>query len=195
MNQTLGQAREALRRRQGSGARYDADGAPAEALGWARCGTAYFARLLNNLTDRELDEPSAMPGWTRRHVIAHIGYQARLLSEAVSWVRTGQKPPFPRELLVLQSDVALGASLPAHALRYLFHHSEVHLNVEWRDLTDADWDACVEDATGRQVPLRETPEFRANALWRSAIGMRAGGRYADVPKPLRDGLKREIAPV
>jgi maleylpyruvate isomerase len=194
MSQTLEQARAALRQRQGGGARYDAADAPAQALDWARRGTAYFARLLNELSDADLDAPSALPDLTRRHVIAHIGYQARMLSEIVAWARTGQRGRFPRTAQVSGEDVAHGATLPARALRYLFHHSEVHLNVEWRDLSDADWPASVEDAAGRQILLWKTPEARAKALWLHAVDLASGGRPADMPPGFVDALIRAHAP-
>ncbi|MCT7374629.1 maleylpyruvate isomerase N-terminal domain-containing protein [Chelativorans salis] len=187
-------ARAALRQRQGPGARYDAPAAPARSLDWARRGTAYFARLLNDLSDADLDAPSALPGLSRRHIIAHIGYQARTLSEIVAWARTGQAGPFPRVVQVAESDIALGVTLPTRALRYLFDHSEVHLNVEWRDLTDADWDACVvEDAEGRRIALRETPETRARALWLHAVDLNATGRFTDMPPAFIDALIRHYA--
>ncbi len=191
MSGTLAEARAALRARQGGGARYDAANAPARDLDWARRGTAYFARLLNNLTDAELDQPSALPGLTRSHVIAHIGYQARMLSEVIAWVREGHGGPYPKDLVVREDDVTLGASLPARALRFLFNHSEVHLNVEWRDLADGGWNASVEDEAGRRIFLRDTPEIRARALWQHAMHLKAGGRPADIPAPLRDSVKRE----
>lgn len=193
MAESIEEARAALRARQGSGARYDAPAAPARPLDWARHGTAYFSRLLNELSDSDLDASSALPGLSRRHVIAHVGYHARILSEIVAWARTGQKEPFPKEAQVSMSDIALGASLPSRALRYLFDHSEVHLNVEWRDLNDAGWDASVEDAVGQQVALRKTPETRARALWLHAVDLGVGGRFADMPPDFIDALIRYYA--
>ncbi|WP_265517309.1 maleylpyruvate isomerase N-terminal domain-containing protein [Nitratireductor luteus] len=193
MGQSIEEARAALRARQGSGARYDAAAAPVRQLDWARRGTAYFARLLNELSDADLDAPSALPGLSRRHIIAHIGYHARILSEVVAWARNGRKEPLPRVAQVASGDVELGATLPSRALRYLFDHSEVHLNVEWRDLSDADWDACVEDAAGRRLALRKTPEIRARALWLHAVDLNSGGRFADMPSDFIDALIRDHA--
>ncbi len=50
-----------------------------EELLQARKGTAFFARKLNELTDAELDGGSLLPGWSRRHIVAHIGCNARAL--------------------------------------------------------------------------------------------------------------------
>jgi len=188
MSQADDAARMALRQRQGPGARYDAEAAPARALEWARTGTAYFARILNNLADSDLDRPSMLDGLSRRHIVALVGYQARMLSEIVAWARTGQTGAMPKAAEVDSADIALGVTLPSHALRYLFHHSEVHLNVEWRDLTDADWNAAVEDAAGRRVALRDTPAIRARALWTHAVDLGAGGRFADMPPDLIDAM-------
>ncbi|NGO52803.1 maleylpyruvate isomerase family mycothiol-dependent enzyme [Allomesorhizobium camelthorni] len=193
MAESIEEARASLRARQGNGARYDAAAAPAHQLDWARRGTAYFARLLNELSDRDLDAPSALPRLSRRHVIAHVGYHARFLSEIVAWARTGQEAPFPKAAQVSMSDVALGASLPSRALRYLFDHSEVHLNVEWRDLSDAVWGASVQDVAGRRIALRETPVIRARALWLHAVDLGAGSRFADMPPDFIDALIRHHA--
>lgn len=184
MNQTLEEARAALRDRQGRGARYDTAAAPARELDWARRGTAYFARLLNNMSDEDLDAPSALAGISRRYLVAQIGYQARRLSEIVAWARSGQAEAFPEAVEVTGDVMALGLTLPARALRYLFEHSEVHLNVEWRDLSDAGWDARVIDAAGRSVAIRETPIIRARALWSNAVNLGVGGRIADMPADL-----------
>ena len=134
-------ARAALRQRQGPGARYDSPNAPAKELTWARRGTAYFARVLAQLPDSELDRPSLLPGWSRRHVIAHVGYNARALTRLLTWARTGVETPMYASPEQRAAEIESGATLPARALRSLFSHSEVHLNVAWRDLPDEAWDA------------------------------------------------------
>jgi maleylpyruvate isomerase len=194
MSQTLEEARIALRERQGSGARHDAALAPAQALDWARRGTAYFARLLNELSDRALDESSAVEGFSRRRLVAYVGYHARLLSEAVAWGRTGEAGPFPSIFQVATEDLEFGVTQPTRALRYLFDHSAVHLNVEWRDLSNDDWDRSVSDPTGHLIWLRDTPLMRARALWLLAVDLKSGGRFADMPADFHDLLSRDPAP-
>ena len=174
-------ARAALRARQGAGARYDASAAPAEALLTARRGTSYFARKLNELPDGALDGPSRCEGWSRRHLVAHMGYRARALARLVEAVRTGQGAS---KADTLEVEVAQGKTLQARALRSLFHHASIHLDVEWRDLTDADWDNCVSLGDGREVALSDTPLLWAREVWRGAVDLGNGGRAADLPKGL-----------
>jgi len=190
VSDTLEQARAALRQRQGAGARYDAESAPAIELDWARRGTAYFARLLNGLGDADLDAPSRLEGVSRRHVVAHVGYHARKLSDIVSWARQGEGGPMTDPLLVDAGDVIARATQPARALRNLFDHAGVHLNVEWRDLDDAQWDATVTDKDGRSLAVRETPWLRARTVWLCAVDLEAGGRLAEAPTDFVDALSR-----
>ena len=185
MSDSLEAERAALRARLGAGARYDSPAAPAEDLVLARRGTAYFARKLNELVDRDLDAPSLVSGWTRRHLVAHVGYHARALTRLADWGRTGIETPMHASAAERDAEIDLGATLPAQALRHLFTHSAVHLNVVWRDLEDAQWDAVVRTLEGSTVRLRELPMLRAREIWRDALALGNGGMARDLPPQLR----------
>lgn len=182
----------ALRERQGAGARYDADGAPHAELALARRGTAYFARRLMELRDDELDAPSLLPGWTRRHLIAHVGYNARAVARLVEWARTGVETPMYASDSQRWDEIVFGSTLPARALRHLVEHAAVHLNVEWRDLEDAGWDALVVTAQGRTVPARETAWMRAKEVWVHAVDLASGGSFLDFPAEMVDGIVADV---
>lgn len=193
MAEGLEAARAALRARQGGGARYDAAHAPARELDWARRGTAYFARMLNGLSDAALDEPTRIAGVSRRQMVAHVGYHARLLSEIVAWARSGAASRFPLDATLNAEDIRRQATQPVRALRNLFAHSAVHLNVEWRDLSDAQWDASVQDRAGRPIAIRNTPWRRALAVWLHAIDLGNGGRFDDLPPDFVKALIQDAA--
>ena len=78
-------------------------------------------------------------------------------------------------------DIELAATLPAHALRYLFRHSEVHLNVEWRDLPDEGWTRTVRSLDGRFVRIDATPLMRAREIWKAAATLDGSRRSSDIP--------------
>lgn len=185
-------AREALRQRLGAGARYDSPNAPARELAWARSGTAYFARRLNELDDDELDADTLLSGWTRRQLIAHVGYNARALTRLTEWAATGVETPMYGSDTQRNREIERGATLPARALRNLFAHSEVHLNVEWRDLSDEGWDAEVRTAQGRTVPARETAWMRTREVWVHAVDLDNGGSFLDFPPELVDELVADV---
>ncbi|WP_292182246.1 maleylpyruvate isomerase N-terminal domain-containing protein [Mesorhizobium sp.] len=182
------EARALLRERLGAGARYDSPAAPACELAWARRGTAYFARKLNELPDEALDAPSLAAGWSRRHVIANVGYNARALARLVEAARHGAVEEVLAEPEYQNEEISFGATLPSHALRYLFKHSAVHLNVEWRDLPDDRWPAEIRALDGRIVKIRETPWLRASEVWLRAIDLDNGGSFLDFPPDFVDQL-------
>lgn len=192
MTPSLEEARAELRARQGAGARYDSAAAPARELGWARSGTAYFVRKLNELTDDDLTGPSLLPGWNRAALVAHVGYNARGLARLVEWARTGVETPMYASPEQRAAEIERGATLPARALRHLVHHSAVHLDVEWRDLPDDAWDAQVRTAQGRVVPARETAWMRAREVWVHAVDLDNGASVVDLPADLLDRLVTDV---
>ncbi|MCW5721072.1 MAG: maleylpyruvate isomerase N-terminal domain-containing protein [Devosia sp.] len=183
---TLEQAREALRLRQGAGARDDAPEAPARDLMLARSGTAYFARKLNELSNEELYEPSAIEGWTRAHVICDIAYQARGISRQLEAVTAGQPAPVMHDSAeALAAEIDLGATLPPRAIRHLFDHAAIHLNVVWRDLPGPGWAVLAPGEDGRQRALSATPLERARHLWQRSLDLGNGARIRDLPEQFR----------
>lgn len=186
-------AREALRARQGPGARYDAPLAPAGGLALARRGTAYFARVLNGIPDEEFGAPSLVPGWTRARVIAHVGYNARALARVVEGARTGVDLPMYASEAARAEEIETGASLPPRALRNLFRHAAVHLDVEWRDLADAGWNAVARGRGGAPLPVRDTPWLRAREVWLHAVDLDCGGSCGDFPAELTGRLLPALA--
>lgn len=179
------EARAALRARQGLGARYDAATAPHDDLLLVRRAAAYFYRKLNELPDEGLTAPSRRAGWSRARLLADVAYDARALAHFVARARTGADQLAGPSAEARSEEAALGASLPPRALRSLFHHTTIHLDVEWRDLPDAGWDLPLHLPDGGLVTLRATPRLRARTLWQAALDLGNGARPSDLPPELR----------
>ncbi|KIS27492.1 maleylpyruvate isomerase [Arthrobacter sp. SPG23] len=163
-----------------------------EGLLQARRGTAFFARKLNELSDADLDGDSLLPGWTRRHVTAHIGYNARAIARLIEWAATGVETPMYASTSVRDHEINFGATLPPIALRHLFDHSAVHLNVEWRDLPAEAWHHKVKTAQGRIVPAEETVWMRTREVWVHAVDLDNGATFTDIPAPVLSRLLADI---
>lgn len=182
----LDAARAALRTRQGQGARYDALEAPADTLALARSGTAFFARHLNGLSDEALYRPAAVTGLTRAHVVCAVAYQARALARQAEAATAGVPiPPMYDGAEARAEALTLGATLPARALRHLFDHAAIHLDVVWRDMPGPGWDLRGTDEEGRMRPLRDGATERARTIWQAALDLGNGARLRDLPDELR----------
>ncbi|GGC96274.1 maleylpyruvate isomerase [Tersicoccus solisilvae] len=161
----------------------------------ARRGTAFFARKLGELSYADMDEPSLLPGWNRRKLIAHVGYNARAISRLVEWAATGVETPMYPDREYRNREIDFGATLQPIALLNLFDHSAVHLSVEWRDLPAAKWSAQVRTAQGRTVPVSETVWMRTREVWLHAIDLDNGARFTDVPDDVLRRLLTDITGV
>jgi len=158
----------------------------------ARRGTAFFARKLNELSDAELDGASLLPGWTRRHIAAHIGYNARAIARLVEWAATGVETPMYASTTIRNHEIDLGATLSPVALRNLFDHSAVHLSVEWRDLENSAWSHEVRTAQGRVVPVSETAWMRSREVWVHAVDLDNGATFDQIPANVLERLLKDI---
>lgn len=159
-------------------ARHDLADDPAviRLLALTRLGTSVFSRELAALGDAELAEPSRMPLSSRREIVAFVGLQARMLAERVAVVRGHAAEPHdahePQEY-----ELDFTASLPAQALRNLYLHSFIHLDVEWRDLPAGRWPLAV-----------DTVELRCRSIWRAAVALDGDTGYADMPEAVLEVL-------
>ena len=166
-----------LRTRLGKGARFDAEGAPALPLRLARHGMAYFSRQLNELSDEALLGPSRIAGWNRAQVVAHVCIEARAQALGLAALR-GQALD---EEFDWDPDIDLTATLPPRALRHLFDHAHVHVNVEWRDLATADWANMVTLPTAERLAARGLPGRQARLLWWGAVALNASAAEGEIP--------------
>ncbi len=162
------------------------------ALLTARRGTAFFGRKLNELSDHDLDAPSLLPGWTRRHVIAHIGYNARAIARLIEWANTGVETPMYSSWQARNEEIDYGATLSPIELRNLYEHSATDLSAKWRDTAQEAWRHEVKTAQGRTVPASETVWMRTREVWIHAVDLDNGASFDDVPADVLERLLRDI---
>ena len=63
----------------------------AQTLGWRASGEAVFADAVARAVP--FGAPSALAGWTRAHVLAHVAGNAAALCNLLHWAATGQETP------------------------------------------------------------------------------------------------------
>ena len=82
----------------------------------ARRGTAFFAQRLAELSDDDLEAGSLLDGWTRKHLVAHVGYNAAALCRLMDWAATGVETPMYPSAEHRDREIKEGATLSAAAL-------------------------------------------------------------------------------
>jgi maleylpyruvate isomerase len=158
----------------------------------ARRGTAYFAQLLAELSDNDFGGDTLLPGWSRSHLVAHVGYNAAALCRLMDWAATGFESPMYESVEQRSREISEGATLSPAALRNLFDHTVARLDEKWRHLPESTWSAQVRTAQGRLVPASETAWMRTREVWMHAVDLANGGRFADFPAVVLNSLLADI---
>jgi maleylpyruvate isomerase len=154
---------------------------------WVTEGTALCRRALV-----DLDGPSLLPGWTRRHVAAHLSLNAEALGNLVHWARTGEERPMYSSPDQRTTDIEAGALRPADDLRAWFDDSARDLSDAMDELTAAQWQAPVRTAQGREVPATEIVWLRSREVMIHAVDLGTGVTFADLPTDFLETLSRDI---
>jgi len=153
-----------------------------DARTWTRQGTKLFLDAVAELSDAAFDEPSGLPGWSRRHVVAHLHYNAEALRRLVSWAATGVEQPMYASSQARGEEIEQGALLPVGTLRQLVATSATALESDLDALPETAWAAEVRTAQGRLIPASQIPWLRAREVAVHAVDLRAGVTFADLPE-------------
>jgi len=150
-------------------------------------GTARLLQLVEGMDDAAARGASALPGWTRGHVLTHLARNADALVNLLTWARTGVEHPMyaskadrdidieegaPRSLWLLEQDIVAACGRFAAAAT---------------GLGDTAWQAEV-TMTGRSVRACEVPWKRVGELWVHMVDLDLGLDFSDVPADVVDRL-------
>lgn len=155
-------------------------------------GTAYFDRTLAALPDAGMDGASLLPDWTRRHVIAHICYNAQGLLRLVRWAATGIETPMYASRQDRDEEIHRGAKLSTSELRALVVSTADELDQGWRDLSDDAWHAHVRMSEGPEFPATTTIWLRTREVWLHAVDLDNGATFDDFPPAMVDRLLSNV---
>ncbi|MGB8404573.1 MAG: maleylpyruvate isomerase family mycothiol-dependent enzyme, partial [Mycobacterium sp.] len=163
-----------------------------EQLHIVRSGTTYFAQCLGRLTDPAFDDDTLLPGWTRKHLVAHVAYNAAALCRLMQWAATGIETPMYKSAEHRVSEIEAATSLSAETLRDMFTCNASQLNEAWHRLPGPAWDTPVRTAQGRTVPASETIWMRTREVWIHAVDLDNGGQFDDIPEVVLQSLLTDI---
>lgn len=151
-----------------------------DSLLWAASGAAMVSGELAGLDEDAFGEPT-LPGWTRRHLAAHLAANASAVGNLVRWAATGEPTPMYDSLEQRDADIASGAHRSGDELRSWFDTTAQALADGFAGLSAQGWAAEVVTVQGRTVPASETPWMRAREVLVHAVDLGTGVRFADLP--------------
>ncbi|QKW06194.1 maleylpyruvate isomerase family mycothiol-dependent enzyme [Streptomyces sp. NA04227] len=163
-----------------------------DSLAWAAEGTSLVRKALAGLDAQAYEAPTPLPGWTRKHLVAHLAANAEALGNLVHWARTGERTPMYRSPEQRAADIESGATLSADRLASWFEESAQQLADAMGELTEQQWQAEVVTAQGRTVLASETPWIRSREVMVHAVDLGTAVTFADLPAPFLAALSADI---
>lgn len=163
-----------------------------DALRWTDQGTALLHAAVTGLGDAALAEPSLLPGWSRRHVLAHLAANADALRRLARWASTGREERMYASPQQRNAEIETGSALPAAALRAWVAGSAEQLAADLAALSEAAWLAEVVTAQGRTVPATEISWLRAREVMIHTVDLAAGTGFAGLPEDFLVRLTDEV---
>jgi uncharacterized protein (TIGR03083 family) len=149
-------------------------------------------RAVDGVDDNTFASPSALPGWTVAHVVAHLHFNAEAIGRLSTWARTGIETRMYSSVAQRNDNIEAGSLLAPSELRQLLHSSTSALTDSFDALTTQTWANTVVTAQGRTVPATELVwmRFREVAIHTIDIGGDIG--FADFPSEALAKLTNEI---
>ncbi|MEV8517199.1 maleylpyruvate isomerase family mycothiol-dependent enzyme [Dactylosporangium sp. NPDC051484] len=164
----------------------------ADARRWMQQGTALFVEAADSLTEAEYDVASLLPGWSRRHLVAHVAANGDALGNLVHWAATGEVTPMYASAEERAAGIERGVSMTAAELTGWVRHSADALDKAMGSLTQRQWQAEVMTAQRRTVPATEIPWLRSREVLVHAVDLDRGVGFADLPASFLEALVEDI---
>ena len=162
------------------------------ALAWWRNGEIVVAGHVDRLSDDELAADSALPDWSRAHVVAHIARNADALVNLLTWARTGVETPMYPSRADRDAGIEATAALPPADLRSDYAAACDRFARAIEAMPDEAWTAQVRSGQGKTIPVTDVPWMRAKEVWVHGTDLRAGLAFADVPADFCTALVDDV---
>ena len=160
---------------------------------WMKHGTRLVADALDAFDEPAFLEPTALPGWTRAHLVAHLAGNAEAVGRLVHWAATGTPTPMYTSPQERAAGIEAGRHLPGTELVDWFDRSAAALAAAMDALTESQWATPVVTAQGRTVPASETPWMRTREVMVHAVDLGTGVDFSDLPADFLAALCDDIA--
>lgn len=155
--------------------------------------TERMIRTASLLSDADVHQPSALPGWTRGHVLTHLARQADSLVNLLTWARTGIETPQYASPERRDADIADGAARDIRTQVSDLVDSAARLTAAAAAMTSESWATQVRWRNGAHRPAADAPWARLVEVEIHHADLVAGYSAATSPPWFTARLLAELA--
>lgn len=155
--------------------------------------TTELLATVETLDDAALAAPSALPGWTRGHVLAHLSRNADSLVNLLLWAHTGVETPQYASAALRDADIEAGAPRPLAEQRTDLAESANRFTGMAGVLSAEQWQVEVRTRQGTPIEANRIPWMRLQEVLIHHVDLGAGYTPARWPADFVAELLGEAA--
>lgn len=159
---------------------------------WVRTGQELIDETVARLAPDSIGEPSALPDWTKGHVLTHIARNADALANLLTWARTGVETPMYPSKEHRAADIEAGSTRPLTEQAADLRATSRRFLEATAQLSDEHWATTVQSGRGPLV-ASSIPWFRVREVWLHLVDLGAGPTMSVLPDPIALALVRDVA--
>lgn len=162
-------------------------------LDFRTLGEQFYLQTLDQLSAANIDEPSLLPDWSRKHVAVHMIANAEALMRLLDWAETGGRNPMYSSREARDAEIADGVAHTASGdIREISHEVAGEFAEAAAGLPAEAWSAGVENCHGKPIVASDIPWMRARECFLHALDLNIGATARDFPAAVVDRLLGDI---
>jgi maleylpyruvate isomerase len=165
---------------------------PTEAIDRWEIAEEHLATALGRMVDEEFDEPSLLPGWTRRHLLAHVARNADAMVNLLTWAHTGVETPAYPSNRAREEAIEQTAKQPPQELRADVLAGTVRLADTVTKMRPHDWAATVRARQGHALSATDVLWLRTRECYVHSIDLNTGVEWSEIPDDVLAGIVDEV---
>ncbi len=148
---------------------------------WMASGQQSVEAAVASLDDLAVAQPSALPNWTRGHVLSHLARNAEALTNLVTWARTGVETPMYASPEARDAEIEAAAGDGVEVLVDELRSTASRFAAELDALTPDQLAFVVVTRGGLSRPVADVAWMRVREVWLHLVDLDLGVSMADVP--------------
>jgi maleylpyruvate isomerase len=165
---------------------------PTEAIACWKKAEAHLGTAIGRLVEEDYDGPSLLPGWNRRHVLAHLARNADAMVNLLTWARTGvETPAYPSDE-ARDAGIAETANLEPEQLEADVLGGIARLNAAVKAMPPHGWAAQLRARQGHAISAVDVIWMRCREAYVHSVDLNSGVLFSDIPDEVLAGVVDDV---